>query len=483
MNRFQAALSALMFGASPSIEEKADPTGGTLTIQSRGRPVSSPTDYNGYAKLGYQKNIMVKRGVEIVARATARLPLCLKQYTGGKWRKIDDWQHPLIKLIRQPNPTIGGAAFWENVVSFYLLKGDSYILGNTPDQLGVSPTELYTMRPDRTKIVPSEMGVPAAYEFTVNGAKQTFLTNPNLNQSPILHWKTFNPLDDWYGQPPLQAAAMQVAQHNGGSEWNAALLQNSGRPSGAFVYAPGGDLAGTSLTDKQKLQLEEQMKRKLLGSKNAGLPLILDGGLDWKEMSMNAKELDWLEGQRDAARLITLGFGVPSMLLGIPGDNTFANYKEARLALYVDTVIPVGGLLCDALNLWLTPTYGDDLCLGVDVDKVEALAEQRQARWDSINAAVFISTDEKREAMGFEPLGTPESEEIFIPSSVVPLSVSLDPPAPEVDPATGLPVPPMPPGAKPPPKTPTPPPEPAKKFDAALVELKANVGRLTRMKL
>ena len=466
MNRFQVA-AAVLLGI------KTDPTGATLTLQSKGRTATSPTDYLGYAKQGYQKNIMVKRGIEIVARAVARLPICLKQFSGGDWKKLDDYSHPLLKLMRQPNPTIAGAAFWENVVSYYMLKGDSYILGNTPNSLGTSPTELYTLRPDRTKVIPSEYGVPGAYEFTVNNNKQTFPADPQRGLSPVMHWKTFNPLDDWYGQPPLQAAAMQVAQHNGGSEWNAALLQNSGRPSGAFVYSPGGEL-GASLTDKQRLGLEEQMKKKLLGPKNAGLPLILDGGMDWKEMSMTAKELDWLQGQRDAARLITLGFGVPSMLLGIPGDNTFANYKEARLALYVDTVIPVGALLMDALNMWLTPTFGEGLQLTIDVEKVEALAEQRQARWDAINAATFISIDEKREAMGYEPLGTPEAQEVYIPSSLVPLSTSLEPPPAEL---------PLDPNAPPPvvPPKPAKAPPGAKKFDDAVIDLKQGIATLERL--
>jgi phage portal protein BeeE len=50
-------------------------------------------------------------------------------------------------------------------------------------------------------------------------------------------------------------------------------------------------------------------------------------------MGLSPKDMDFVEAKNGAARDIALAFGVPPMLLGIPGDNTYANYQEANRAL------------------------------------------------------------------------------------------------------------------------------------------------------
>ena len=54
-------------------------------------------------------------------------------------------------------------------------------------------------------------------------------------RSTVLHLKTFNPLNDWYGLSPIEAAAYSIDQHNQAGAWNQAMLQNGARPSGAIV--------------------------------------------------------------------------------------------------------------------------------------------------------------------------------------------------------------------------------------------------------
>ena len=51
--------------------------------------------------------------------------------------------------------------------------------------------------------------------------------------------------------------------------------------------------------------------------------------------------MDFIEAKHAAAREIALAFGVPPMLLGIPGDNTYANYAEANRAFWRQTVLPL----------------------------------------------------------------------------------------------------------------------------------------------
>ncbi|WP_317988397.1 MULTISPECIES: phage portal protein [Pacificimonas] len=114
---------------------------------------------------------------------------------------------------------------------------------------------------------------------------------------------------------------------------------------------------------------------------------------------MTPADMDFAEGQKLAAREIALAFGVPPMLLGLPGDNTYANYAEANRALWRLTVLPLVTRMLDELRSWLR-FWWPDAELSVDLDKVPALADDRAALWDRVAAADFLAPDEKRRLLG-----------------------------------------------------------------------------------
>jgi hypothetical protein len=239
-----------------------------------------------------------------------------------------------------------------------------------------------------------------------------------------LHLTLFNPLDDHYGMSPLEAAQASLDVHNAASAWNKALLDNAARPSGALVYSA----AGGNLSDEQFERLKSELEAHYQGAANAGRPLLLEGGLDWKGLSLSPKDMDFVEAKHIAAREIALAFGVPPMLLGIPGDNTYSNYAEANRALYRQTVVPLVTRIASALGHWLGESFGSDLRLVPDLDEVPALSFEREALWKRVGEASFLTDDEKRAATGYEPL--PASS--VIPSSAATLLAKYDPNQPRV---------------------------------------------------
>jgi HK97 family phage portal protein len=254
------------------------------------------------------------------------------------------------------------------------------------------------------RVIPGAQGVPEAYRYTVNGKWVDFAVDSLTGRAPVLHIRNFHPLDDWYGLSPLEAAAISIDQHNDAARWNASLLQTSGRPSGALVYTPAHADASDTLTAEQRQSLKAEMERYFTGSENAGRPLVLEGGLDWKEMSLSPKDMDWLAGKDVSAREIALAFHVPAQLVGIQGSQTFANFEQARLALFDDAVLPLLDHVKDALNNWLAPQFGEGLSIDYDIDKVEALAPRRQQVWDRLSQAGFLTANEKRAALGYPPV-------------------------------------------------------------------------------
>ena len=63
------------------------------------------------------------------------------------------------------------------------------------------------------------------------------------------------------------------------------------------------------------------------------------------------------EARHTAAREIALALGVPPMLLGIPGDNTYSNMAEAQRIFWRTTVVPLVQRTATALSNWLQPAF------------------------------------------------------------------------------------------------------------------------------
>jgi HK97 family phage portal protein len=198
----------------------------------------------------------------------------------------------------------------------------------------------------------------------------------------------------------MEAAAASIDIHNAAGGWNKALLDNAARPSGALVYAgPPGATLGAEQFERLKSELEASFQ----GSANAGRPLLLEGGLDWKPLSLTPKDMDFMEAKAAAARDIALAFGIPPMLLGLPGDNTYANYAEANRIFWRQTVIPLASRIAASVTHWLSPVYGQ-VVLQPDLDRIDALSQERDALWARLGQAAFLTDDEKREAVGYSPL-------------------------------------------------------------------------------
>ncbi|KQN72244.1 hypothetical protein ASE94_06875 [Devosia sp. Leaf64] len=154
--------------------------------------------------------------------------------------------------------------------------------------------------------------------------------------------------------------------------------------------------------EEQFRRLKEELEENFSGAANAGRPMVLDGGIDWKAIAMSPREMDFIEARHAAARDIALAFGVPPMLLGIPGDNTYANMAEANRALWRQTLVPLVVRVAQELSLWLGPAF-DGAQVVPDFDEVEALAEDRAALWARVGGADFLSDAEKREMVGVSP--------------------------------------------------------------------------------
>lgn len=378
-------LDRLMGGRMNAAGESKSAIGQSFfTLTQMGEASWSRRGFVSLANAGFARNPVVYRCVRLIAEAANSVPLVAME--NGRTLA----EHPALALLAKPNGRQSGAELLEAVYAYLQTAGNAYLSAAMVDG---QVRGLYCLRPDRMAVVAGKDGWPVAYTYTANGQTSKF---PQDSQPvpAVLHMALFHPLDDHYGMAPLDAAQQSLDIHNAAATWNKSLLDNAARPSGALVYA-----AGNSLTTDQFERLKAELEAGFAGAANAGRPMVLEGGLDWKSIALSPRDMDFIEAKNAAARDIALAFGVPPMLLGIPGDNTYANYAEANRALWRQTVVPLVKRVAEEISTWLGPAFGG-LALRPDLDEVEALAEDRAALWARVGDASFLSDEEKRALLG-----------------------------------------------------------------------------------
>ena len=307
-----------------------------VSQQDQGAPRQTPRNYDAMAKQGYQINDICYDAVQRVAKGVANLKWVLYQKKGNSVEEIIE--HPILELLHKPNPMQAKAAFFESVVSYYQISGNTYIEGVRGS--GKQFKELWSIMPTYITIIAGEYGIPKAYIFKYKGISRVFDVDQVSGITDLMHVKRFNPTDHWFGLSPLEPSMLSIDALNSSAKWNLGLLQNNARPGGLLTISQDINGGEGKITDEQFENLKEEFRDQYSGASNAGKVLILEGGMDWKQVSLSPIDLNFIEGNNQNARNISRALGVPPILLNIPGDSTYNNFKEARLALYEDTIIP-----------------------------------------------------------------------------------------------------------------------------------------------
>lgn len=338
-------------------------------------------DYARAVREGFLANPIAQRSVRLLAEGIGQAPLTC----------------PDPRLAALVTATSAGQSLIETLAANLLLNGNAYVQ-ILKDASG-KPVELFALRPDRIQVVLDDKGWPCAYDYKVGSHTARLPVEDEDGWPGLIAIRAMHPLDDHRGAGALEAAWQAVLIHNAATHWNRALLENAARPSGALIYETGD---GGALTREQFERLKHELDVAFSGSGNAGRPMLLDGGLKWQSMALSPADMDFATLKSAAARDIAIAFGVPPMLLGLPGDNTYANYREASRALWRLTLLPLAEKLFAALREGLAPWF-PEAELRIDLDRVPALSEDRERLWSQVSDADFLSRAEKRLMLGLSP--------------------------------------------------------------------------------
>lgn len=408
-----------------------------------GRAVWPQVDYRYLIQEAWAKNVIVNAAIRKLAEAAATAPILLQSRTAAGRNWTDVKSGPFYNLLARPNPQTTWQQFVRQAVSSYCVTGNVFFeavadgvtssakrdaagpIREFDTTMARAPVELYIWQTQRTKIIPSADGFPAAYEYDVNGVRRRFAVQPM--RSAIWQWRSVSlgatSAGDWYGESPLLAAMRSVEVFNEERNYAKALLQNQAVPSGFLTTAED-----KHLSDSQYAKLKQELAEQYQGAANAGKPMLLEGGLTWQPSGMSPRDLQMQTIGDTAARQIALALGVPPQLLGIPGDSTYSNFREANYAFARNTVLPMVTDLLQELLIWLKPWFAagnTDYRITVDEDAIHALSDDRSQLWQRVEASTVLTTNEKREALGYEALPGAEFDEVLVDAGKTPLRAAM----------------------------------------------------------
>jgi len=355
--------------------------------------------FSSIAREGYQTNPYVFAAVDIIAKNVSTINLTVIDKKRGN---IEVKKDDLVRLLNTPNPNQSWPSFVKQIVVDFYLSGNVFVLATDTKK----PAALYILRPDKVQIIRD------ADFYSLTPIKGYRYGSKQYSVKEVLHIKNYNPLDDLYGLSPLTALSKSIILSNRAKDWNINLIENNARPSGALI-------SRERLSEKQIAFLRQQINEIYSSPENAGRPLILEGGLDWKEMSLRPSDLNWQDVINITAKEIAVALGIPVQIFLRDSGTSNAGFRNALKSLFYNTVFPFCDLLVGELNRWLVPMFNPDYEITYDKDDVPALSEDAVQVWDRVIRARLAGILTKNEARRFLDQPDMPEDDLYQPANVL----------------------------------------------------------------
>lgn len=268
------------------------------------------------------QQLVVFNCVRVLAESMGMLPCRLLKQTGRV--RLPATSHRLYPLITMaPNGYMTAQEFWEMLVACLCLRGNFYAykvmaLGNV--------VELLPLNPD---IVTPKLKDDWSVEYKVNfksGEK-------TLTQNEIWHVRLFT-LDGLNGLNPIAYARQALGLGQAMDAHAAKLFTNGAVTSGVLRTEQ-------QLTDEAFSRLKTEFQGEHMGVANAYKPMILEMGLDWKPISLNAQDTQFIESKKLTEAQICGLFRVPPHLVASMEKMTLNNIEHMGMSFVNYSLVPI----------------------------------------------------------------------------------------------------------------------------------------------
>jgi HK97 family phage portal protein len=350
----------------------------------------------------------------LLARGVSLQDCYARMVRNGFYRDLPN--HPLIRLLSNPNPFMSRGQMWGTIVMDRALAGNSYLLKARTQggPFGGAVGELWRLRPDRVRIIPDANKYISAYEYRTGS--EAIVYPPE----DIIHFKTRNPLNDYYGMPPLMAVAGRVDIDDYMQGFLRSFFERGGTGPGSILTVKN------KLSDEAKREISERFRRQF-GPGGYHEMLIMDQAEStYQQMGLNRGLRDALPKEIDnvTEARIAMVFGIPGSILGLLigyESSSYANKRQDWQVFWDLTMTPLLSDLDDVLNLSLVPDFGGIDEVLFDLSDIRALQEDVDKIHERIRknvAAGLQSWEEGRDGIGLDP--NPKEGTFLIPANIVP---------------------------------------------------------------
>jgi len=367
-------------------------------------------DFAGFEK-AYREQVWVQRCINLIASSIASVPLKLYRYTKDGKEEITD--HPILTLLDDVNPlTMNASDLWKATVIALKVYGNAYWYLERKGK--GEPKEIYWLNPKGIEIGGSKKQGEFIdhYDYTTGNSG-----TPKIRYSPpdIIHFKYFNPSNDYYGLSPLSSIREAVAADLYAQAWNKYFFKNATRLDGFFTVS-------SNLNTEQRKDLKEGIEAKFKGVQKAHQIAVFEESVKYQPISTTPKDAEWGELRRVSREAICSALGVPPVLVVAYEAATYATAMEQKKSLWHETIIPELRYYEEVLNWNLVTQFAnsEDLSLEYDLSNVEALREETSATYDRLYRATgvpFLTINEARELLGKESIEN--GDKLYIPLSMV----------------------------------------------------------------
>lgn len=390
---------------------------------SDGQSIPFDDSYESQIKQGYSKNALFYSVASTIIEKAACIPVqVMTKNDLGEYEVADSMEaNELRKLIHNPNQYQSYREFMEQAIGMLTVTGNSYWYAprlNAGKNRGKT-LEMHIAPTPYMEIVSGGWTNPIKGYRYVNGYYEKPLDAKDVMQVRKANLD-YDEGQQFYGQSPLKAGANAITKMNAAQEAQMFLYENRG----AVGLVTGG--GKTPFTEQQAQALQDTWKRKYGRKERTGDPVFTEADVKWQKIVMSSEELgfsdDWMLGLREICNLLH----APSGLFGDSESNTFANYSEARKALYTDAIVPQVDAVWSEFNRWMTSSYGEDLQVVPDYSKIPELQPDKLKAAEVMERAMRNSAatpNEFRESIGLPRLDDPAANQLYGQMSLVPMNM------------------------------------------------------------
>lgn len=314
----------------------------------------------------------------VLSETLASCPIFLYE-KDNKGNRIQVSDAPEYELLHySPNPEMTPGQFKEFGMSNINFGGN--LVAQKVFNLHGDLLELRPITWDRVRIDIDKQSGKLLYYIDGNTIPKT--------RDEILHIPGLT-LDGYIGITPLSYAATTINIGVSQDTFERNFYLNRASTSGIFQYP-------NELSDEAFQRLKGDIKKNYTGLSNAGVPMILEGGGQFKEITMKLTDAQFIESKRFRIEDVARIFRVPLHLIQELSRSTNNNIEHQSLEFIIYTMLPWFKRWEENLNLQLLSSESkkknryfefkiDSLLRGDVQTRAAAYAQGRQWGWLSVN--------------------------------------------------------------------------------------------------